>query len=172
MRQQCQKCSAWYTVEDGTHVCVPKKVTWADWVKMIYKARDHGIFIDVHENGRYIMISGNVPKVILIGFASPEYVPSLVHAELERQLKNKLENNPTIKVNTDPEPFLIRDDKRLTGEEMTQYHKAHGTASYHCILCGAETLGVGPCPICRRTPPADILLHQENAFNKRKIYRK
>lgn len=38
------------------------------------------------------------------------------------------------------ESKLVRDGIVLTGNQITDYHKRHMTASYHCTECGYEML--------------------------------
>jgi len=49
-----------------------------------------------------------------------------------------------------PEPWLIVDGRKLTGDEITKHHRAHQSSSYHCLGCGGPLPGdsVRYCPHC------------------------
>jgi len=50
------------------------------------------------------------------------------------------------------DPVLVRDGQILRGEDIIRYHRAHMTASYHCIRCGHEMpSGNYPCGHCKLT---------------------
>lgn len=36
------------------------------------------------------------------------------------------------------EPFITRNNEYLSGEKLTEWHRAHQSGSYHCPLCGKE----------------------------------
>ena len=62
------------------------------------------------------------------------------------------------------EAYIIRDGKRLVGEQIVNYHKIHNTASYNCIDCGAEMPnGDYPCPVCKIAGD-EIKLKYERVF--------
>jgi hypothetical protein len=68
---------------------------------------------------------------------------------LEAESFNALKHGPG-------DPYLVRNGGILRGEKITQWHRANGSASYHCTRCGAELRSTNgnfyPCWNCNFVP--------------------